>query len=744
MPSKKPRRRVPKEQRLNLRLWAEGARESVLKPHIEPYADALDRGWRAERDYLKLICNEFHARISWRLKDHEEPELPLPEFDPAKALTTEELDDEEEILQREHKAKLDKRIRRWFKYRVRRLRKQLGTRRDPRKDPWAVLLSQLSGIRVPSKARQAYQQFMTEAYITKIAPEVERLWAKHVAKGSNIQTKKEPTAPFRAEVARGLFAKLPESERLRYAKEAKEEAAAKRKAFKDALKNAPSKSPEDRQKCIDNLGTFVGPILEGIHERTGLHSVLLMGGPIPKYGGDLRTIYVAYGRNKTAAPAHFPQWGRDRFDGVLELMKEYLRTAFTPQDMEEMCLPESSELDGAKYTMPDDSDSDSDSESDSDSQSDSDSDSDSSTSDSNAESDDSDRPKSKAAKKKAKAAKAKAAKAKAAEKKGKEKAREKEKENMVATGNGVSVGEESSAARPKKGMPKKKGAEAQKSAGGKRKRPAPAPAPAPAPVPATKKARTEESRAGAGGEEHGMDVDIRHAANPTGITPPTPAATQALPASTATALQGGASATTPAQQTDPTPATPPPPTPPPAPQPSIAVEVPSDAPDWLVESIAWLKQEDLGCHYASLLVALINLEAKYGYEKNNRGMLPAAKRPQQVYAWIKGGRGKKMKFPPSIGNLAHYQRDWWVWWDSLQPEWRERDDDGRWSINGNWGPSDAWDPLEAPGPNGCLSVVASLYFWGIALAGRPETRAGWEAAVQDVAWMLEGLAASIA
>ncbi|KAJ7441804.1 hypothetical protein B0H11DRAFT_1932730 [Mycena galericulata] len=686
MPSKKPRKRVPKEKRLNLRLWAEGARETVLKPHIEPYADALDRGWRAERDYLKLICNEFHARISWRLQDYEEPELPLPEFDPAKTLTTEELDDEEEILQRERKAKLDKRIRRWFKYRVRRLRKQLGTRRDPRKDPWAVLLAQLSGIRVPSKALQAYQQFMKEVYTSTIAPEVERLWAKHVSKGSNIQTKKEPTAPFRAEVARGLFAKLPESERLRYAKEAKEKAVAKRKEFEDALKNPPSKSPEDRQKCIDNLGTFVGPILEGIHERTGLHSVLLMGGPIPKYGGDLRTIYVAYGRNKTAASAHFPQWGKERFDGVLELMKEYLRTAFTK---------------AAKK-------------------------------------------KAKAKAAKAKAAKAKAAKAKAAEKKGKGKAREKEKENMEVMGNGVTVGEESSAARPKKGTPKTKEAEAPKSAGGKRKRAAPAPAPAP--VPATKKARTEESRAGAGGEEDGMDVDNLHAANPMGITPPTPAITQALAASTATAPQGGASATTPAQQIDPTPPTPPtppPPTPPPAPQPSIAVEVPSDAPDWLVESIAWLKQEDLGCHYASLLVALIKLEAKYGYEKDNRGMLPAAKRPQQVYAWIKGGRGKKMKFPPSIGNLAHYQRDWWVWWDSLQPEWRERDDDGRWSINGNWGPSDSWDPLEAPGPNGCLSVVASLYFWGIALAGRPETRVDWEAAVQDVAWMLEGLAASI-
>jgi hypothetical protein len=42
--------------------------------------------------------------------------------------------------------------------------------------------------------------------------------------------------------------------------------------------------------AIDSLGSFVAPILQGIHERTGLNSVLLLGGPVPKYGGDLRTI----------------------------------------------------------------------------------------------------------------------------------------------------------------------------------------------------------------------------------------------------------------------------------------------------------------------------------------------------------------------------------------------------------------------------------------------------------------------
>jgi hypothetical protein len=93
-------KRIAKKDRQNLKMWAEGARESILKPHIPGYTDALERGWRAERDYIQDVCNEFHARISWRLTDKEEPELPLPEYDPFAMAETEELDDEELQMKR--------------------------------------------------------------------------------------------------------------------------------------------------------------------------------------------------------------------------------------------------------------------------------------------------------------------------------------------------------------------------------------------------------------------------------------------------------------------------------------------------------------------------------------------------------------------------------------------------------------------------------------------------------------------
>ncbi|KAJ7684876.1 hypothetical protein DFH06DRAFT_1313254 [Mycena polygramma] len=267
---RKPRKRVPKEDRKNMRLWAEGARESVLKPHIEGYADALERGWRAERDYLQSVCNEFHARIDWRLADHEEPELPLAEYDPFKTVEADEVDPEVEKAQRTRMLEVNARIQRWLKYRVRRLQKKLQSKLDPLKDPWAILVALLSGVKRPPKVRQAYQQFMHEAYDDVIAPEVEAKWEQKASDGSNLQTSKTPNGPFRLLVARELFGKLSEAERAGYAERAKAEATEAREAYEAAMKAPPSKAPEDRDKCIAAVRKFLGPIMKGVFDRTGM------------------------------------------------------------------------------------------------------------------------------------------------------------------------------------------------------------------------------------------------------------------------------------------------------------------------------------------------------------------------------------------------------------------------------------------------------------------------------------------
>jgi hypothetical protein len=93
-------KRIAKKDRHNLKMWAEGARETILKPHIPGYTDVLERGWRAECDYVQEVCNEYHARVSWRLSDDEEPDLPLAEYDRFAVPETEELTDKESTSKR--------------------------------------------------------------------------------------------------------------------------------------------------------------------------------------------------------------------------------------------------------------------------------------------------------------------------------------------------------------------------------------------------------------------------------------------------------------------------------------------------------------------------------------------------------------------------------------------------------------------------------------------------------------------
>ncbi|KAJ7697932.1 hypothetical protein B0H16DRAFT_1484652 [Mycena metata] len=374
---------IAKKDRRNLKLWAEGARESILKPHIPGYTDALERGWRVERDYLLEVCNEFHAQIDWRLEDHEEPELPLPTYDKFAQRIEEELDAEELTMKRLKIETMNARIARWLKYRAQSLARPLKMDR--------------TRINSPPKARQAFQQYMHESYETEIAPAVKARWEGSFVDLDAIdpdllKTKKGHDAPFRAKVARKLFAKLAADEQEALRQRAKAEAQKARAEYVAAMKAGPSKSPEDRQKCIDNLGVFMTTVLRGVTEYTGLNGFAVFGGPIPAFGGELRTVHCAWGRNHAVPPVNFPQWSRPRFGrDVLDFMREYLRTAFTPIECVEAALPntDDNELAGAKYTIADklgfpsdsvdefdsDSDSSSSGRSDSDSASGSDSDS---------------------------------------------------------------------------------------------------------------------------------------------------------------------------------------------------------------------------------------------------------------------------------------------------------------------------------------------------------------------------------
>ncbi|KAF8905829.1 hypothetical protein CPB84DRAFT_568052 [Gymnopilus junonius] len=96
---------------------------------------------------------------------------------------------------------------------------------------------------------------------------------------------------------------------------------------------------------------------------------------------------------------------------------------------------------------------------------------------------------------------------------------------------------------------------------------------------------------------------------------------------------------------------------------------------------------------------------------------------------------------PDVNMSIPEFRQWWV---SLQPEWRvlnadkselvkemnEKDDSG------------SFDELRLPGKNGVVSVLAALYYWGLAVKGKnPKSKARqkWLEAVEDCHWIFEQL-----
>lgn len=119
------------------------------------------------------------------------------------------------------------------------------------KNPYAVLLSQLSGVSpAPARARQGWQQLMKENYPDVIAPAVAAAWAVRVEQG--LQKTDRNDAAFRADVARGAFNTLSkdrQKELLANAKRDKEEMVA---TYKQALEDhqAGCRAPEKRQECV--------------------------------------------------------------------------------------------------------------------------------------------------------------------------------------------------------------------------------------------------------------------------------------------------------------------------------------------------------------------------------------------------------------------------------------------------------------------------------------------------------------
>ncbi|KAJ7017138.1 hypothetical protein C8F04DRAFT_907552, partial [Mycena alexandri] len=153
---------------------------------------------------------------------------------------------------------------------------------------------------------------------------------------------------------------------------------------------------------------------------------------------------------------------------------------------------------------------------------------------------------------------------------------------------------------------------------------------------------------------------------------------------------------------------------------------PLDAPAWVGNAFAQISGKDIGEHYEEVLDAWLGLERKYGFTAgSSNSSFSRVARPQEVTDWIRDGRGRSVGIR-AIANLEAFEKTWWAWWTALQPAWR-KPAQGQLSPPAAPGMMD-WGKLIVPGQNGLLSVVAALYWWGVAEkeAGRSARSSGWD------------------
>ncbi|KAJ7722420.1 hypothetical protein B0H16DRAFT_1264795, partial [Mycena metata] len=179
---------------------------------------------------------------------------------------------------------------------------------------------------------------------------------------------------------------------------------------------------------------------------------------------------------------------------------------------------------------------------------------------------------------------------------------------------------------------------------------------------------------------------------------------------------------------------------------------PADAAAWFSAAYRDITKVDVGGNFNALLGVFCELERAYKWEKGRKNKeLGKVNRPPAASDWISRARGSRARpesnTVPKIASLAVYEREWWSWWATLQPAWRVQDAGrpNRFARETYPTPKpENWDPLRVPGQNGILTVVATLYWWGLKNLeiGEREDKESWVEAVADVKWMVKGMLAA--
>lgn len=128
--------------------------------------------------------------------------------------------------------------------------------------------------------------------------------------------------------------------------------------------------------------------------------------------------------------------------------------------------------------------------------------------------------------------------------------------------------------------------------------------------------------------------------------------------------------------------------------------------------------------WKELVKKWVKLEIRDGYGGTKR--LGATGRPECVKHWIQCARPSKPNitaYPKLIiTDFEAYAKEFWGWWGSLQPDFRQANKtlEGVLAVEAPANDSsNAWGHIDISGINGLVSVLAALYFWGAPIDQQP-------------------------
>ncbi|TRM57969.1 hypothetical protein BD626DRAFT_573957 [Schizophyllum amplum] len=343
-PDKKRKRRTKdKKDRLNNKNWAEGVRETILSPHIPRYLDALAKdAWNVIQDIVMEVCAEYHAKIPWTMPVWEEPEEPLPAYDPKNPPVWPQLSDEEEKQRSAILTERNAAIHRWLDYRARKTPGYRHRSRASTQNPYDRYMMKLTGLspKGTKKALQTIQQYVIEnpelvVAATKAFEDAKALGGGSVLFRGKVITKKNIN--WVMDHVKPAFDALAPEEKQGYWDRSHAFAHAEKEEWERLLKAPPKRDAQSIHLAWDQLESFVEPVLRGIVSHLDAHVVILVGGRFPAGKGEPITRHYAMGKNKQNVP--FSHWDQPRFQkDVLGFFADYLETAWTPAERAAVAL----------------------------------------------------------------------------------------------------------------------------------------------------------------------------------------------------------------------------------------------------------------------------------------------------------------------------------------------------------------------------------------------------------------------